>query len=269
MRLNSDLGLQQTLVLAPGVIAEFESKIAALPGEGEGVLFSEMLFLQATLADARPRRIFESGRARGVVTSLLAACFPELEIISVERNPNSTDAPYAQRNLAPHKNVRCISGDAQHVLPDLLQPGDAVVINAPRDFRGIRLALHLARTQKPCAVFIHGCHHASPARAFLAAAVPSAFFSDDPAFVKRFAYLDIRCWERRKGAPDGFEAPYQSPGGSSSYGPTLGCIPGTPQLNLPWLEIRLGLAAFRHRFGPAAKPPAPEAVSLADDRAKG
>jgi hypothetical protein len=269
MRPCTTFGLQQTLAQAPGVIADFEEKIAALPGAGEGALFSELLFLQATLADARPRRILESGRGRGVVTSLLAACFPELEIISVERAPFSADAPFARTNLAAYNNVRCVTGDTRQMLPELVAAGDAVVINGPKDFGAVRLALSLARSGKPCAVFIHGCHRGSVAREFLSAAVPTAFYSDDEAFVKRFAYLDIRCWDRRKGARDGFDAPYQFRGASSSYGPTLACIPGTPELNFPWLEVRLGLAAFRHRFGSGSMPADSAATPPGDHRAHG
>jgi hypothetical protein len=66
---------------------------------------------------------------------------------------------------------------------------DAVLIDGPKDFRALKLALDLLRTGKPCAVFVHDFPPNSPQRKFLERNWPNAFFGDDPLF-KRFQSLD-------------------------------------------------------------------------------
>jgi hypothetical protein len=249
MRPSSNFSLPNTLAQAPRVIAEFESKIAGAPYESKGVLFSEMLFVMAALAETKPARIFESGRARGVSTYVLAACFPGSEIVSVEFDQHSEDVPIAQKNLAAFKHVKCLFGDARQLLPAMVQHGDVVIIDGPKHFRALRLAFNLLRDQKPGAVFIHDCHLGSVERDFLSQAVPQAFYSDDAEFVKRYEYLDTACWTQRKGVTTtDFPSPYLYHGRQSSYGPTFGCIPGSADLNYSGLAVRLFWAGLRHRL---------------------
>jgi hypothetical protein len=86
-------------------------------------------------------------------------------------------------------NVELLYGDSREILPQRLQMGDAVLIDGPKDFRALKLALDLLRTRKPCAVFVHDFPPNSPQRKFVERNWPNAFFGDDPPF-QRFQSLD-------------------------------------------------------------------------------
>jgi predicted O-methyltransferase YrrM len=151
-----------------------------------------MFFFYATVRRFAPRQILESGRMRGGSTLMLARCFPQARIISVEFDRNSTHAAIAEAKLKPHANVELLYGDSREILPGRLQPGDAVLIDGPKDFRALKFALRLLRTGKPCAVLIHDFHQDQPARRFVERHWPGAFFSDDPAFAIHLRELNLR-----------------------------------------------------------------------------
>src|SRR5262245_39644178 len=109
----------------------FRARVASVPYERTGILYSEMFFLSVCAAAARPRRILESGRARGQSTLLLAIAFPELPVISIEHDPNSPDVPVAAARLQGRANVELRFGDATRLLPALAQPGDIALIDGP------------------------------------------------------------------------------------------------------------------------------------------
>ncbi|HSD44297.1 MAG TPA: hypothetical protein VLD36_20835, partial [Burkholderiales bacterium] len=206
------------LTRAAESVDEFERLVADVPYERKGVLFSEMLFVRAILGRLAWTRILESGRARGQSTHLLAVCFPDREIISIEKDPGSPDVPVAAARLAPFANVKLMFCDAMQRLPELMQCGDAVVIDGPKGLRAIRLALKLLRTGKPSAVFVHDCGRGTEERAFLERHMPGVLYSDAAEFVDRYGYLDARCAEAdtaivRGGAES-----------ARSYGPTFACL---------------------------------------------
>jgi predicted O-methyltransferase YrrM len=154
-----------------------------------GVWESEMLLFYAAVKPFAPRQILESGRGRGKSTCILACCFPAAEIISVELNPAASNAAAAREKLERYSNVTLISGDSADVLPERLQQGDAVLIDGPKDFNAISLALQLLKTGKPCTVFMHDFPANTAPRKFVAQHWPAAFFSDDPTF-ESFRSLD-------------------------------------------------------------------------------
>jgi len=243
------LGLDQTLAAAPELLPAFQPVAAAAPYEDKGVLFSEMFFVLASVAHLRPRRIFESGRARGVSTCLLGQGIPGCQIVSVECDAQSPVVPVAAANLSGMKHVECLFGDAQRLLPARVQPGDVVVIDGPKHFRALRLALRLLRDQRPAAVFIHDCHLGSVERDFLGPHVPTAFYSDQSTFVDRYRFLDEKCWALRKQlGSDDFPFPGQFRGKPSSYGPTFACLLQAYALPCSQLLARAAFAGLRHRL---------------------
>jgi Methyltransferase domain len=167
---------------------EIISSIAPEAGFG-GIWESEMFLFFAAVQPYAPRQILESGRARGKSTLILARCFPNARIISVELERGSDNALAAEAKLNQCKNVELLYGDSRQIVPDRLQLGDAVLIDGPKDFRGIELALELLRTCKPCAVFVHDFPPASPWRKFVERHWPAAFFGDDPLFAD-YRWLD-------------------------------------------------------------------------------
>jgi predicted O-methyltransferase YrrM len=151
-----------------------------------------MFFFYATIRRFAPKQILESGRMRGGSTLMLARCFPQARIVSVELDRDSSHSAIAEAKLKPYANVELLYGDSREILPQRLQSGDAVLIDGPKDFRALKFALRLLRTGKPCAVLIHDFHQGQPARRFVERHWPGAFFSDDPAFAAHLRELNLR-----------------------------------------------------------------------------
>ena len=100
------------------------------------------------------------------------------------------------------------------LLPELVEPGDVVLIDGPKDFRALKLAFRLLKDGKPAAVFVHDLWLGSPARGFVDRHLPSALLSDEPRWVERYAMLDSS-----KPRPSA-----ASLGRRLAYGATLGCF---------------------------------------------
>ena len=208
---------------AASKLERFSALIKDIPYEEKGVLFSEMLFMLACLEEGSVPRILESGRARGQSTLILAKALPETPITSIEFNEHSPDVPIAVERLKGYTNVELLYGDARALLPKLIQPGSVVIIDGPKMFQAIRLALTLLRTGKATQVFIHDVSRGTPERAFLDLFMPECRYSDqrDVALVTQVvdaaAISHIPPHQRL----DGFTGDY-------GYGFSLGCIPYVP-----------------------------------------
>ena len=207
-----------TLRRAETSLSGFLALMSQVPYDNEGIPMSEMFFLLCALGDEPPRRILESGRGGGQSTQVLGHRFPEVPVISVENNEQSPNARAAVSRLAHLTNVDCRFGDSRRILGELLQPGDVVLIDGPKEFRALQLAFQLLRTGKPRVVFIHDLHVESPARKFLASHLPAAFYSDEPEFVARYSHLDRLHGSQPK--------QHWMKEGQRGYGPTLACLPG-------------------------------------------
>src|ERR1700686_5822168 len=141
--LTKSVVAQHAEVLLP----EYRKIIASIPPEAGfgGIWESEMFLFYATVQPFAPKKILESGRARGKSTLILARCFPESRIISLEYDRQSENAPAAEAKLKNESNVDLLYGDSREILPERLQPGDAILIDGPKDFRALKLALDLMR----------------------------------------------------------------------------------------------------------------------------
>jgi hypothetical protein len=176
---------------AGDLLPEYRQIIANIPPEAGfgGIWESEMFLFYTAVKPFAPRQILESGRARGKSTLLLARCFPQSRIVSVEYDRESENAPAAEAKLKNEPNVDLLYGDSREILPQRLQDGDAVLIDGPKDFRALRLAIDLLRTEKPCVTFIHDFPPNSPQRKFVERNFQNAWFGDDPLF-QRFQRVD-------------------------------------------------------------------------------
>ncbi len=210
---------------ADTLLPEYREIIGSIPPEAGfgGIWESEMLLFYAAAKPYAPKQILESGRARGKSTLILALCFPESRIVSVEYDRQSENAAAAEAKLKPCSNVELLYGDSRQVLPERLQASDAVLIDGPKDFRALKLALDLLRTGKPCAVFVHDFPPNSPQRKFVDRNWPNAFFGDDPLF-QRFQNLDNERDPR--------------PNPQRRYGIFV-CL--TPRLPSPYWQLRMKL----------------------------
>ncbi len=160
-----------------------------------------------------------------------ARCFPGAQIVSVELDRHSATAAAAEAKLKPYPNVELLYGDSREILPQRLRSGDAVLIDGPKGFRAVELALQMFRTAKPCAVFIHDFPADSPWRKFLERHWPGVFFGDDPLF-ERFRVLDHT---RDPRDPTHTE-------GRRRYGVFV-CLP--PSLPAPYWQLRFRLLLAR------------------------
>src|SRR5438067_8181374 len=142
---------------ADALLPEYRQIISSIPPEAGhgGIWESEMFLFYAAVKPFAPSQILESGRARGKSTLILARCFPESRIVSIEYERQSENVPAAEAKLKPESNVDLLYGDSREILPARLQTGDAILIDGPKDFRALRLAVDLLRTDEPCAVFVH------------------------------------------------------------------------------------------------------------------
>jgi predicted O-methyltransferase YrrM len=185
---------------AEKLLPDYRQVIANIPPEAGfgGIWESEMFLFYAAVKPFAPKQILESGRARGKSTLILARCFPESRIVSVEYERESDNAPAAEAKLKNESNVELLYGDSRELLPERLQPGDAVLVDGPKDFRAVKLAIDLLRMGKPCAVFVHDFPPNSPQRKFVERNFPNAFFGDDPLF-RGFQELDVERDPRRSG----------------------------------------------------------------------
>ena len=216
-------------VLAATARAEYESfarRIEGVPYERKGILFSEMFFFLLCSRMARPRRILESGRARGQSTLLLALCFPETEIVSIEFDRDSSDVEVAARRLRGHDNVRLVFGDATRLLPAMAQEGDIALIDGPKGYRGLRLAIRLLGSARVPLVFLHDTGAGTEEQRFLKRSFPETIYSSEPVFAEVAHGLDAVC-----DADIPPELRWRSGPPSGGYGFSLACLPWRPAVN--------------------------------------
>ena len=144
---------------------------------------------------------------------ILAKIFPEAEIISIEHDKNSPDVQVAKERLQGYKNVQLLFGDATQMLPELLEGGsnDVVLIDGPKGFRGLRLAIRLLGSGFVNQVFVHDTSSETEDRIFLEKYLPDTLYSDNPTLASQTYKLDyidnIQLSENQKfseGRPYGF-----------------------------------------------------------------
>jgi len=224
-------------------VPSFQTIASAIAYEEKGTLYSEMLFMLACMERQNVRRILESGRARGQSTLLLARALPHTEIISIEFDEHSPDVTVAQKRLEDCKNATLLFGDARVILPGLVKVGDVVLIDGPKMFRAIRLALALLATKKVVQVFVHDMGPGTHERNFLDAYLPESRFSDSRMIAEITSVVD---GSAQKVIPphqrlDGFDGEY-------GYGFTLACIPYVPGRSYRWLLLMAILYDVRMRL---------------------
>lgn len=245
------LNLESINAAAARELDSFRARVVGVPYERKGILYSEMFFLYLCAQRVAPRRVLESGRARGQSTLLLSKLFPDLPIISVEHDRSSPDVPVANERLASCANVDLRFGDATRILPAEVRKGDIVLIDGPKGFRGLRLALRLLATGRPELIFVHDCGVGGAERCFLDANVAGTLFSDAIEFARIAHVLDAACWA---GMPTdrrfvGNHAPL-------AYGYGLACLPRNDKAPYWWLLMRAGIEGFLHRhLAPAGASP--------------
>jgi predicted O-methyltransferase YrrM len=205
---------ESLLEAAELLLPRYLEATGGLSHEPKGIRRSELFFFYALTAPKNPARIVESGRARAQSTLVLSRLFPEASIVSLESDSQSPDTAVAAEKLRGCRNVECRFGDSLDLLLQMVEPGDVVLIDGPKDFRALKLAFRLLRNGRAAVVFVHDLWLGCPARHFVDRHLPSALLSDEPRWVERYAMLDSS-----KPRP-----PAASLGSRRAYGATLGCF---------------------------------------------
>jgi hypothetical protein len=181
---------EQLLAQAAHSLPGYLAATAGLSHESKGIRRSELFFCYTLIAPLCPARIIESGRARAQSTLVLSLLFPNALIVSLESDPDSPDVAIAERRLQGCHNVECRFGNSLVILPELARADDVIVIDGPKDFRALKLALRLLSENKVRGVFVHDLWLGSPAREFVDQHLPSTLLSDDSRWVQIYASLD-------------------------------------------------------------------------------
>lgn len=106
------------------------------------------------------------------------------------------------------------------MLPELAQPGDVALIDGPKGFRGIRLALALLTSGKLPQVFVHDTGPKTTERLFIERHYPAARYSDESGMVDVSHVLDD---EEAMAIPESHR--YMAVKGSTGHGYGLACMP--------------------------------------------
>lgn len=193
MKKNNNKNIYQNLnYLSKMHLKAFDKLIVNLPYEKKGILYSEMFFLYLLCLNTTPQRVIESGRARGQSTLILSKIFPKSEIISIEYDSKSQDVDIAKKRLAHCKNISLLFGDAYILLPKILSGGnnDIVLIDGPKGYKAIRLAIKALKYKNARKIFIHDTSHDTRERHFLNNHLPDTLYSDTHSIAKLNYKLD-------------------------------------------------------------------------------
>jgi hypothetical protein len=219
--MQTAVSLNQTLQSAAPLEERFLPIAREVKRSGKGVRPSEMFFACAGIAAVDPPLILESGTATGQSTWQTARLFPDKNIITWDL-PDSPLAEKARKRLGDCDNVEIRHGDSRREIAAEARPGVPVIIDGPKSFRALRMAFELLSTGNPPAVYIHDFRRGLPERRFLEKFCPEAFYSDDPAWVWHYRYLDAK----EPGEPVRQEGPPPEPGSpTQGYGATFVCLP--------------------------------------------
>ena len=197
-----------------------------IPYEDKGIFNSEMLLFIALAKELNITEIWESGRARGQSTKILAECFKDIEtnLHSIESLIDTDDDRTAKERLTNYRNLELIYGNSVILLPQKIRSDKEtfVLIGGPKGTTAIDLASILLKKMNVKAVFLHDYHKDSPLREVIERTFENTFFTDDEDYVERFRDLDDNCWIEH--AKIGRQ-PYSRNGRKmQSYSSTLGVI---------------------------------------------
>src|SRR5712691_242363 len=145
--------------------------------------------------------------------------------------------------LRGRDNVSMRFGDATRILPAEVRKGDVVLIDGPKGFRGLRLALRLLATGRVTQVFLHDCGRGTEERAFLDAHLRGLVYSDAIEFARVARVLDTACWAD---IPSDRGVEGERP--PLAYGYGLACIPFDPTVSYRMLFARAVVAGIKSRI---------------------
>ena len=168
---------------------DFKIATKNIADEPRGILRSEAFFVRS-LCGQNPKRIIESGRARGQSTYLLAKSLPNTKIISIEYDKDSVDSQFALERLSECENVQCLFGDSRKLIPELVEDGDILLIDGPKDMDALNLLAKISNQVRLGGGFIHDAHEGSILRQWLGTFKPKLLYSDHYEYIRKYCHLD-------------------------------------------------------------------------------
>lgn len=180
---------QETLNKFDDFYDDFKYATENIDDESRGILRSEAFFVGA-LCGHNPERIIESGRARGQSTYLLAKSLPNTKIISIEYDKDSSDSNFALERLSGCENVKCLFGDSRKLIPELVQNGDILLIDGPKDMDALILIYKISKFANISKAFVHDAYNGSKLRKWLSFFKPNCICSDSSKFLQKYCHLD-------------------------------------------------------------------------------
>lgn len=177
-----------------------------------GTLPSENLLICAVCKMVGAQAVIESGRFRGHSTKALAEFFQgtDVTIESVDLDERTAVEVlgltseeirevhcYAEKELAPYRNVKLHYGNAFHVLEPIVKRYHAanqkvaLFIDGPKEKAAVDLAVSLLlKFDNLVAMLFHDCPKGGEFRKLLETSFVNHFFSDAEDYVSEFSFLD-------------------------------------------------------------------------------
>lgn len=178
--------------------SHFRRIIEDIPYESKGIFNSEMLLFVTLAKYFNIAEIWESGRARGQSTKIIAEYFrnSNINLYSIESESGTEDDLIALKRLQ-NNNIELFYGNSVQILPQRIsaEKDTIVLIDGPKGTTAIQLAEILLKHKNIKAVFLHDYHKDSPLREVVEKTFKQSFFTDNEQYVEKFKDLDAICWE--------------------------------------------------------------------------
>lgn len=187
---------EEIIKICQNNLGVYKEKVKGIKYKLKGIFNSEMLLFISVVKHFGINLIIESGRASGQSTKIIAENFnnQQYKIYSIEYDRYNADVKRAFNRLKHYKNVRLLFGDSLKLIPKLIVEECCILIDGPKDFEAIKLAVNSLKNPLVKAVFIHDLDKDSPHRSWVEKIFYFYFFTDDYEFVKKFKNLDTSCW---------------------------------------------------------------------------
>jgi hypothetical protein len=220
--------------------ASKQEKILAwenLEFEERGILHSEMLAIISVIKESGAEVIIESGRCRGQSTFTLAKAFEnkDILIVSIEwiRDEN---ADFAENRLKGFKNLELLYGDANILIPEIIERFKekkiAILFDGPKGADAYRIFARVSAKNSDIIMgFFHDCKkshkkYLNPSRDDIHKFFDRVWFSDDEKYVEAFKYIDKLCIGSENSITPNTWRPYHTGWFDKieSYGPTVSIV---------------------------------------------
>lgn len=184
-----------------------------------GIYPGEMAAFLALCDISGASSIIESGRGLHAYSTQVLGAYSNwtgASVVSIDLESDPTAAAECRRALARYSRVRCVSGDAFRVFPDVVAalPGKiAVLLDGPKEFAANKLSLTASLLFPIAAIGHHNCDPGLPWSDQFARMFPGAFHYEQLAERRTSDWAEFKAWERE--AVRGYELP-GNPGRSLS-----------------------------------------------------